>query len=169
MRWNLLILPIAIVSLALSPAEKSVVSRAKEYIVHAQAKAQEQELVIQETDQENARLDQIAQGQETQIVTLSGQIDQHYKNEEQAVKYNQYAKPIIDKVNSYWGLGAFAYGFKLLAKHLFVLGIVLAIVGVILWFFAPAALAAVGLAFRAVKGVLSKVVGSVTNIIRRKK
>ncbi len=164
MKWKaILVTFLALVSLALTPTERNTVERAKEYIVHAQSKAQEQQLVIEETDRENARLDQIAQGQQTQIITLSGQIDEHYKNEKKAIEYNQYAKPIIDQVNKWWGLGAFVYGAKVLSGHLLILALVISLAAGVLYALSFA-FPFIGLAFRFVRRLFSRVV----NIIRRK-
>lgn len=49
-------------------------------------------------------------------------------------------KIIVDQVNSRWGLGAFAYGFKMLFKHLLIMIAVLAVVAIgilVLSFFFP--------------------------------
>lgn len=70
------------------------------------------------------------------ISVLSGQIDVAHQNEATAVAYSLKAKPVIDQVNSYWGLGAFAYGFKILARHLLIVALVLGVGGALLFIFA---------------------------------
>jgi hypothetical protein len=97
------------------------------------------------------------------ITTLSGQIDQAHKHEQELADYEAKTKPVIDQVNKWWGLGAFVYGAKVLSRHLFILAAVVAVIALALFalsFFFPA----IGLAFGAVRGVLNKVV----NIIKRR-
>ena len=97
------------------------------------------------------------------LTDLGKQIDTAHAHEEDLAKYEAYSKPIVDQVNKYWGLGAFIYGFKILAKHLFILGIVVGVIALALFalsFFFPI----IGVALGAVKSVFSRVV----NIFRRK-
>jgi hypothetical protein len=71
-----------------------------------------------------------------QISILSGQIDVSHANEQLAVAAVEKWKPIIDQVNSWWGLGAIGYGLSLLAKHLLILVLALGVIGILLFIFA---------------------------------
>ncbi len=71
-----------------------------------------------------------------QIKTLSGQIDTAHANETVAVGAVEKWKPIIDQVNKFWGLGAFAYGAKILARHLLILVVALVVFGGLAFIFA---------------------------------
>lgn len=66
---------------------------------------------------------------------------------------------IIDQVNSYWGIGAFAYGAKRLVKHLFILAAVLFGVGILLFvanLFFPAIGAGIGIAFAFIRRLITR-------------
>ena len=68
-------------------------------------------------------------------------------------------KVIIDQVNSHWGLGAFAYGFKVLFRHLIILAVVLIGLGIavtILSFIFPAFGALLKIAGSAIASVFSR-------------
>lgn len=99
-----------------------------------------------------------------QIVTLGTAIDKSHENERVAVAAVEKWKPIIDQVNSFWGLGAFAYGAKRLASHLFILVLVLGVGGAILFFVFPAAIPFVVGIFRGI----TSTIGRVFSIFRRK-
>lgn len=111
---------------ALTTQEREWAIEARGYFQKAKEQALEQQKVIEDQNKENGVLDQLAKGQQKQIVTLSGQVDKSYENEKELARYNAYAKPIIDQVNSMWGIGGIIYGFKVLSKHLFILLAVLA-------------------------------------------
>ena len=103
-----------------------------------------------------------------QITVLSGQIDTAHANETVAVTAVEKWKPIIDQVNSWWGLGAFAYGFKRLASHLLILSLVLGALGVVVFFVFPAAIPVVVALFRKVSSMIGSLVSLVTGLFRKK-
>jgi hypothetical protein len=117
MKWKVALFTLmACVSLALTPAEREWAIEARTYVQAAKQKAHEQQKVIEESNRENEILDALAQGQRTQIETLSGQVDRSHNNEIELAKYNAYAKPIVEQVNKWCGLGAFSYGIHRLSK-----------------------------------------------------
>src|SRR5215475_656166 len=87
---------------ALTPQERSWAIQAHDYMEKTKQQALDQDKVIDDQNAENERLDQIAQGQQTQIGTLSGQIEVAHKNEQDAVAQAQSEKKIVDQVNAYW-------------------------------------------------------------------
>jgi hypothetical protein len=115
---------------ALTTREKAWAIEAQGYFQKAKEQAIEQQSVIEAQNRENERLDQLGQGQQTQITDLSGQIEKAHKNEQDLARYNAYAKPIIEQVNRWWGIGGILYGFKVLSRHLFILIAVLAVLAV---------------------------------------
>ena len=164
MKWKLpLVILMAGVSLALTPAEREWAIEARTYVQSARQKAYEQQRVIEEENRENEKLDQIAQGQQTQIIDLSGQIDKSHNNEIELSKYNSYAKPIIEEVNKWCGLGAFGYGIKKLS-HCFLWG-AFGIVGIVVIVLVIGA--ATG-TLPAIIGFLRTIGGSIAALFRRK-
>ena len=113
---------------------------AKVSLSQAEAQRKISDQYIQWADTELANAWKYGEDEKQQILTLSGQIDTAHENERVAVAAVEKWKPIIDQVNSYWGLGAFAYGFKLLANHLLILTLVLGAVGVVVFLLFPALL-----------------------------
>jgi len=136
------------------------VDSAKTALKDAEAQIKAAQEYSQWADTELANAWKYSSDQKGQIDLLSGQIDVAHKNEETAVKYSLYAKPIIDQVNSYWGLGAFAYGFKVLSQHLFILMLVLGVVGVVVFFLFPAAIPLVAGLFGRMVSLVKGIVGS---------
>lgn len=76
-------------------------------------------------------------------------------------------KAIVKQVNSYWGLGAFAYGAVRLVKHLLIMAAVIAGLAVILLGLSFA-FPVIGVAFRAVGPLFSAVVSRATSIFHRR-
>lgn len=149
---------LASASLALTPQERDFAVKARGYMELAKQKAIQQEQVIDDINKENEILDQIAQGQRNQIINLSDQIDRSHKNEEELAKYNAYAKPIVEQVNKWCGLGAFGYGIQKLSKCLFMLIAVLAGVAVAL-FVLTLVFPEIRLFLKAAFGTLAAIVG----------
>lgn len=75
-------------------------------------------------------------------------------------------KAIVEQVNSYWGLGAFAYGAVRLVKHLLIMAAVIAGLVVIL-FGLSFAFPVIGVAFRAIGPLFSAGLSRVTSMFRR--
>ena len=118
---------------ALTTQERNWAEEARGYFAKAKEQAAEQQKVLEEQDRENSVLDQLAQGQRQEIVRLSTEIETAHKNELAAVAWRKSNEPVITQVNKYWGLGAFAYGFKVLSRHLFILLGVLAVLAAVLF------------------------------------
>lgn len=140
---------------ALTNRERQFAQEARAYFVKAKEQAAEQQRVIEDQDKELAHLDQTALGQQNQIVALSDQIDTAHKNEQAAVAWRNKYEPVIEQVNKYWGLGAFAYGAKVLARHLLILVAVLGVAALavfVLSFFFPV----IGVFFKAAWALISR-------------
>lgn len=133
----------------------------------AKAKVEQQnELLTQQTQRANETQAELSSQGEA-IVVLQGNIQKSHDNEVALAKYNAYAKPIIEQVNKYWGIGAFFYGFKVLGRHLFILAIVLvsiALILVVLSFIFPA----LGAFLRAAGAVIAAIFRRIGDIFRRK-
>ena len=97
------------------------------------------------------------------VTTLSGQIDQAHKHEQDLADWQAKYEPVIKQVNKWFGLGAIIYGFQKLAKNILILGVILAVLAAALYGLSFA-FPAIGLAFGFVRGLFSRVV----NKIRRK-
>jgi hypothetical protein len=164
MKWKLpIVVLMACASLALTPAERDWAIQARTYVQAAKQKAYEQQRVIEDSNRENEILDQLAKGQRNQIVDLSGQIDKSHENEVKLAKYNEYAKPIVEQINKWCGLGAFSYGIKKVS-HCIIWGIV-GIAGLVI------VVVVIGLltgSLPAILGFFRTAWGFVTGIFRRK-
>lgn len=169
MKWKIAILIFitAGVALGLTPAERQFAVKARQYLAAAKAKVDHNDQVLAEESRRAQQAEQTVAQQSSQIGTLSGQIETAHKNEQAAVEFNKYSKPIIDQVNSYWGLGAFLYGFKILARHLLILIAVLAVVALIVFglsFVFPAIIPFI----RMVGSFLASIFRSIGNLFRKK-
>ena len=143
MKWKrlALIIAMAFAVSALTPAERDFAEKARAYLAAAKEKVHQQEQVLAEESRRAQEAESTVREQSGQIGTLGDEIKTAHKNEKELAKYNAYAKPIVEQVNSMWGIGGIIYGFKVLAKHLFILLAVLAgvaLVFMVLSFFFPA-------------------------------
>lgn len=126
-------------------------------VTEAKAKVVELQRIADEVDQHVVTLEELGKGQQTQIVALGGQIDTAHKNEQAMADWKKANEPVITQVNKYWGLGAFAYGAKVLARHLLILGLILGVAGVVLWFFAPGVIKVVATGFSIIAAFLKRI------------
>ena len=155
------------VASALTPVETTAVQHAVKYIQDAQRQAVEQKQILDQTTEANAQLERIAVDQQNQINKLGDEIDKAHKNEEALAAYNAKAKPIIDQVNKYWGLGAFAYGLKVLARHLLILVAVLAVIALVV-FGLSFAFPALGAFIRTAGTVIAAFLRKIGNLFKKK-
>lgn len=75
--------------------------------------------------QELLKTKESAKNAQTEIVTLNTKMEQVVVEANRVVADNVKMKKVVDKVNSYWGIGGILYGFGVLFKHLFILAAVL--------------------------------------------
>jgi DNA-binding protein YbaB len=151
---------------------KSVLDRKylQDLLGKAKDDAHQQELLIDESNQRAEEAETHAAQTDASVTDLGKQIDTAHANEEKAVKYNLYAKPIVDKVNKYWGIGAIMYGFGRLFKHLIILALVvigLAILAVILYFVMSFFFPAIMPFVRMVGSVLGSLFNKITSVFRK--
>lgn len=125
-------------------------------VAAAKIKAAQLQQIADEVDKHVVTLEELGKGQEKEIVSLGGQIETAHKNEQVLGDWKKANESVIEQVNKYWGLGAFAYGAKVLARHLLVLSLVLSVAGVLLYFFAPAVFAAIMAGFRLVTAFVKR-------------
>jgi hypothetical protein len=149
---------LGVISLALTPQERQFALNARKYMEVAKEQAIREQRIHEELDRRAQEAERTVDSQSKQIGTLSDQVEKAHKNEQAAVAYNQYAKPIIDQVNSHWGLGAIWYGIKRLFAHVFIASIVIG--GVLL---------ALVIAFPAVGAGLKVAWGAIVSVFRRLK
>lgn len=167
MKWKWLLIPLSCAALALSPAERTFVDKARAYMAQAKVKVEQQDKVLKEESRRAQQAEQTVSQQSGQIGKLGGEIDTAHKNESAAVEFNKYSKPIIDQVNSYWGLGAFLYGFKVLARHLLILAAVL-IVAALIVFGLSFAFPPIGAFLRTAGEVIAAFIRKIGDRFRRK-
>jgi hypothetical protein len=86
---------------------------------------------------------------------------------QRSAKENAAMRPIVARVNKWWGIGGIVYGFVRLAKHLLILAAVVIALGVavlVLSFFFPM----IGVAFKAVGPLFGAVTSRIGSLFRRK-
>src|SRR2546430_6801107 len=159
---------VACVTLALTPQEKIWIGQARSYAEKAKAQASEQQKVIQDQNKENEMLGQIASGQEKDIGTPSGQIEESHKNEQTLADWKKANEGVIEQVNKYWGLGAFAYGAKVLGRHLFWLSLIGGVAAIALLIFAPAVFGFLKTFFGAALTVITSIISRIAGLFKKK-
>lgn len=137
-------------------------------IVEAKAKADQLQQIAEEVDQHVVTLEELGKGQEQEIVRLGGQIETSHKNEQALATWKKDNEDVVKQVNKYWGLGAFAYGFKVLFRHLFIAAIVLVVIGGLLWFFVPAAVPFIRMIGAFFAGLFNKARVVITGLFRKR-
>lgn len=132
MKEKVLILCLALSCLALTPYERKVIQGVKGKIHAAQIQLDESTQHSQWADQELQNAWTWGETLDKELATVKQDIQISHDNEVKAVAENQKMKPVYDKVHKYWGIGGIIFGFQRLAKHLFIVSIVLVVVGIVL-------------------------------------
>jgi hypothetical protein len=107
-------------------------------------------------------------------LALDDQLERQTKKANGLAKsYNKAAATIksqsvtIDKVNSYWGLGAFAYGFGVLLKHLLILAAVI-VVCLLILFGLSLAFPAIGVGISFVSELVGAAIKRIRDVARKR-
>ena len=147
-KWLILILVFnCSIALGLTTNETKIVQHAQKGLVEAQRdykdqriKTEEAEKRAEEADREAQKANDNAAKTSQNIEIVAKQVDDAYEREKALVTRVNQLQELEKEVNSYWGLGAILYGIKVLLKHLFILGIIVAVLGATLYFLVPAAI-----------------------------
>jgi hypothetical protein len=108
-----------------------------------------------------------AQSAGEKAVTAEAQAKAEHAELVRSATQNASMRATVKQCNSYWGLGAFAYGFKRLATHFLILGAAIVVLVIVLLVFVPAAgpiLGAIWAIVRRMFGAIGAVLG---NLIAR--
>lgn len=128
-----LIVLIAGLSLALSPAEKKLVHQARAELKKAQTEYSQAKSETAQAKLENEASAQHAKETEDRIAPLSAAIDASHKNEQRLGDLVQKYEPFYIQGHKWWGIGAIIAGFGILATHLLILAGAIITLCVIVW------------------------------------
>jgi TolA-binding protein len=167
-KWfSLFVLMAAFTTLALTPQERVLVDNARRYMQAAKEKAIHEQKVQEENERRAVMAEDTVRQQSGQIGELGGQIEQAHKNEQALADWKKANEDTISQVNRYWGLGAFAYGAKVLARHLFWVSIIGGVAALALLIFAPAVFGFLKTLFETVLRVLTSVIRRIGSIFKK--
>jgi hypothetical protein len=117
---------------ALTPSERDTLKQVQAYVRQGQVEYNAAMESAAEADQRAADAyaqaslaKQHADDTDKAVGVVKKQIDDAHNREVALKKDNDKMKPVYDQVNSKWGLGAFAYGFKVLSRHLLIMAAVI--------------------------------------------
>jgi hypothetical protein len=163
-----LLILLAIACLALTPAERNIVTDAKKHLDAAKAENIQAWDSAQSAWNTAAEADAHAKQTDAEAATVRQQIEVAHKNEQALATSNAKMKPVYEQCTKWWGIGAILYGFGQLAKHLLILLavlVVLAVAVLVLSFFFPA----MGPFIRMVGTFFGAVFNRITSIFKKKK
>lgn len=170
LKSNLLLVVLATSVLALTPAERKLVERAKTHLQEAKKEKAASDAEVILADQRATESENHVKETDDKLVTLNGDIKKAHDNEKILAAENDKMRPVYEKCNRWWGIGAIAWGFGRLFRNLLITAVALAVLAGVLWglsFFFPVIAVGVKLAWGFVRSIGSRIAALLAKLKKR--